>query len=185
MKLLLHTCCGPCTAYPLTLLRDEGVTVHGFFFNPNIHPFQEFKRRLTAMESLAQQTGLPMDYHREYGLADYLRAVVFHEEERCAICYRLRLDAAAVKARELGADGFTSTLLYSRYQKHALIRQVAEDCAARHGIPFVYRDFRAGWQEGIDLAKAMDRYRQPYCGCIFSEQERYDRSCRKKGGGQG
>lgn len=182
MKLLLHTCCGPCTAYPLNVLRDEGITVHGFFFNPNIHPFQEFQRRLEAMDSLAQQTGLPMDCDREYGLASYLRAVVFHEEERCAICYRLRLDAVAAKAQEMGADGFTTTLLYSRHQNHTLIRQIGEESAARHGIAFVYRDFRQGWQAGIDLAKGMGLYRQPYCGCIFSEQERYDRSCRRKGG---
>ncbi len=185
MKLLLHACCGPCTAYPLTLLRDEGFTVHGFFYNPNIHPFQEFQRRLAAMDSLAQQTGLAMECHREYDLAPYLRGVVFHEEERCAICYRLRLEAVAAKARALNADGFTTTLLYSRYQKHALIRQIAEECAASHNIPFVYRDFRSGWQQGIDLAKAMGLYRQPYCGCIFSEQERYDRSCQRQGEGKG
>lgn len=179
MKLLLHTCCGPCTAFPLSVLRGEGIKVHGFFFNPNIHPFQEFERRLGAMDSLAAQTGLPMACDREYGLTTYLRAVVCHEEERCAICYRLRLDAAAAKARELSADTFTTTLLYSRHQNHNLIRAIGEECGVRHGIPFVYRDFRQGWQEGITMAKAMGLYRQPYCGCIFSEQERYDKSCRQ------
>jgi predicted adenine nucleotide alpha hydrolase (AANH) superfamily ATPase len=179
MKLLLHTCCGPCTAYPLAVLQDEGITAHGFFFNPNIHPYKEFQRRLEAMEILARRTGLELDCDREYGLKQYLRAVVFHEAERCTICYRMRLEAAAMKAREVGADGFTSTLLYSRYQKHDLIREIAEDTAVRHNIPFYYRDFREGWQEGIDRAKEMELYRQPYCGCIYSEQERYDKAARR------
>ena len=85
MKLLLHVCCGPCAAYPLSLLQREGVFVRGFFYNPNIHPFLEFRKRLTAVEKLAAAVGLDVDYHREYGLRDYLRAVVFNENKRCAL----------------------------------------------------------------------------------------------------
>ena len=180
MKILLHICCGPCTTYPLSVLKDEGIAVQGFFFNPNIHPYKEFQRRLEALESLAAQTGLAMEYVRQYGLQEYLRQVVFNEEKRCALCYEMRLNATAQKAREQGADAFSTTLLYSRYQKHDIIRQKAEEAAKRYDIPFFYRDFRTGWQQGIDLAIKMDLYRQPYCGCVYSEQERYDKAYRKK-----
>ena len=180
MKLLLHVCCGPCAAYPLSLLQREGVFVRGFFYNPNIHPFLEFRKRLTAVEKLAAAVGLDVDYHREYGLRDYLRAVVFNEDKRCSLCYEMRLRAAAEQAKKTGADAFSTTLLYSRYQNHELIRRRAEELGAEYNIPFYYHDFRTGWQEGIDLSKEMDLYRQSYCGCIYSEQERYDKRCRKK-----
>ncbi len=179
MKLLLHLCCGPCTLYPVAALRAEGIEPHGFFHNPNIHPFREFKRRLGALREVSAKTGLAVEADKEYGLEQYLRQVVFHEAERCRLCYRMRLAATARKARELGAEAFSTTLLYSRYQKHELIRRVAEEVAAHHGVPFYYRDFRGGWQEGIDMAVALDIYRQPYCGCIYSEQERYDKKCRR------
>jgi len=180
MKLLLHLCCGPCAAYPMKVLHDQGIKVQGFFFNPNIHPYREFKRRLGAVHTLAEKSGLAVETDKEYGLTDYLRQVVFHEAERCRICYRMRLAATARRAREAGVDGFTTTLLYSRHQKHELIRSVGEELAREHDIPFYYHDFRKGWQEGIDMAIAMDLYRQPYCGCIYSEQERYDKKFRHR-----
>lgn len=173
MNLLLHTCCGPCACYPLTVLAAEKATVRGFFFNPNIHPYQEFARRLAAMEQLAGRRALAMEYERDYGLRSYLRQVVFHEDERCGVCYRMRLNATAAKARELGADAFSSTLLYSRYQQHELIRELGQQAAGEQGVKFYYRDFRPGWQEGIRLSKEWELYRQPYCGCIYSEEERY------------
>ncbi len=180
MDILLHVCCGPCTVYPLSVLRQEGHTIRGYFYNPNIHPYREFRRRIGAMVSLMEQTGFKAEIDREYGLTEYMRKVVFNEERRCAICYDLRLEAAARRAAEQGADGFTTTLLYSTYQNHALIREKCRRYAQQYGVEFLYRDFRQGWQEGIDGAIALDLYRQPYCGCIFSEQERYDKKLRKR-----
>ncbi|MDA3785751.1 MAG: epoxyqueuosine reductase QueH, partial [Deltaproteobacteria bacterium] len=90
MKILLHTCCGPCAIYPLSRLREEGHQVTGFFYNPNIHPFREFKKRLAAMRLLAEREDLPVIYDSKYGLQEYLRQVVFKEEERCRICYAMR-----------------------------------------------------------------------------------------------
>lgn len=180
MKILMHLCCGPCTAYPLSVLRDEGITVQGFFYNPNIHPFKEFQRRLTTLETLSNKAGLKVEYIRDYGLKEYLRQVVFQESERCAICYEMRLTATARQAKDIGADAFTTTLLYSRYQKHNVIRQKAERLSSKYGIPFYYQDFREGWEQGIEMAKEMGLYRQSYCGCIYSEQERYDKQFRKK-----
>jgi hypothetical protein len=179
VKILLHVCCGPCTIYPLDVLRGEGLAVDGFFCNPNIHPFREFRKRIQALEELADRMQFAVAIRREYGLRDFLRQVVFHEEERCGFCYAMRLAAAAEQAAAVRADAFTTTLLYSRYQKHELIRQQGEAAGRRYGVPFYYRDFRPGWQEGIDRAISMGLYRQPYCGCIYSEQERYDRRWRK------
>jgi len=180
MSILLHICCGPCAVYPLEALKAEGIKVQGYFYNPNIHPFQEFKRRREAVEQLSSRVGLPVEYHREYGLRDYLRQVVFNEESRCGLCYDMRLLEVVEQAKKMKADGFSTTLLYSRYQNHELIRIKAEQLAEQYGIPFYYQDFRQGWQQGIEMSKEMGLYRQSYCGCIYSEQERYDKRFRKK-----
>ncbi|MEN8256869.1 MAG: epoxyqueuosine reductase QueH [Thermodesulfobacteriota bacterium] len=180
MKILLHTCCGPCSIYPLSQLRAQGHQVTGYFYNPNIHPFREFKKRLAAMRLFAAKEGLEVIYDVNYGLTEYLRQVVYNEKERCRICYGMRLAEVASLAAEKGFEAFTTSLLYSRYQQHAEIRKQSEDLAAKHGLVFLYEDFRQGWQEGIDASLAMDLYRQPYCGCIYSEQERYDKKMRKE-----
>ncbi|MBW2466793.1 MAG: epoxyqueuosine reductase QueH, partial [Deltaproteobacteria bacterium] len=158
MSVLLHICCGPCTVYPLEVFKSEGIKVRGFFFNPNIHPFQEFKKRLEAVKKLASQKNLQVDYQPEYGLRDYLRQVVFNEDKRCNICYDMRLLEAVEQAKKVRADAFTTTLLYSRYQNHELIRQKAEQLAEEHKISFYYHDFRKGWQQGIDISKEMGLY---------------------------
>jgi len=178
MTVLLHLCCGPCTIFPLTALREQGFSVQGYFHNPNIHPFREFKARIGALEEVAETMGLPVEYDREYGLKEYLRRVVFNEETRCPLCYGMRLAATARKAAETGAEAFTTTLLYSRYQRHETIRTLGEELGRRFGVPFLYQDFRSGWQQGIDRAIEMGIHRQAYCGCIYSEQERYDKKCR-------
>ncbi len=180
MRILLHTCCGPCSIYPLSRLRQQGHDVAGYFYNPNIHPFQEFKKRLAAMRLFADTEGLEVIYDSNYGLKEYLRQVVHREEERCRICYAMRLTEVARLAAAQGFDAFTSTLLYSRYQQHGEIRRQGEELAASQGLVFYYEDFRQGWQDGIDRSIAMELYRQPYCGCIYSEQERYDKKLRRK-----
>lgn len=180
MQILMHICCGPCTAYPLLRLREQGHTPTGFFYNPNIHPYREFKQRLTAARTLGDLMDFPVEFVREYDLNAYLRRVVFNEAKRCLICYRLRLEETAKKAAESGVEAFTTTLLYSRYQRHEAIRQIGEELAQQYGVQFFYEDFRTGWQQGIDMAIEMELYRQPYCGCIYSEQERYDKKFRKK-----
>ncbi len=180
MKILLHTCCGPCSVYPVSLLRREGIDVAGYFFNPNIHPFKEFRRRIVALEELATRENFTVEFERDYGLRQFLRQVVFHEEKRCAVCYKMRLEATARKAAEMKVDAFSTTLLYSRYQNHELICSQSERLAEKYGVAFYYRDFREGWQQGIDKSIEMGLYRQPYCGCIYSEQERYDNRWKKQ-----
>ena len=180
MKLLLHVCCAPCSTYTLNTLREQDIDVSGYFYNPNIHPYREFRKRLASLRVFAEEKKFPLEVESEYGLTEYLRRVVFHENERCMICYAMRLEKTAQQAVKSGADAFSSTLLYSRYQKHAAIVKIGKNMAEKYGIGFHYEDFRTGWQEGIDRAIAMDLYRQPYCGCIYSEQERYDKKLQKR-----
>ncbi len=180
MKILLHVCCGPCSAYPVKYLRSNGYSVTGRFYNPNIHPYKEFKRRLNTLEEYARSITLPLIIHREYGLTEFLRSVVFEEKKRCKFCYETRLEDCARVAAEEGFPLFSSTLFYSKYQNHELMRSIAEKMAKKYGVEFFYHDFREGWQEGIDISIEEEMYRQPYCGCIYSEQERYDKSLRKR-----
>ncbi|MBA2847658.1 epoxyqueuosine reductase QueH [Thermosulfuriphilus ammonigenes] len=181
MKLLLHCCCGPCSFYPVKALREEGLEAVAYFYNPNIHPFREFRRRLQAMRQMAEELKLSLIAETNYGLREYLRRVIFQEEQRCWACYLLRLEATAQKAKELRFSAFSTTLLYSRYQRHNLIQRIGQDLAYRYGLTFIYRDFRQGWPAGQRQARKMGIYLQSYCGCIFSEQERYDKKLKKGG----
>lgn len=175
-RILLHTCCGPCTIYPLEELRRNGWSVHGFFYNPNIQPYQELCRRLEAFRELADIERMDIIVRPDYDLESFLRQVVFREHQRCIHCYSIRLEAAARLAKKSRFDAFTTTLLYSRQQKHDLIRSIAEEASRKYGIPFHYEDFRVGWKHGQERAKALGLYRQQYCGCIYSEKERFCRN---------
>ena len=179
MKLLLHICCGPCATYPVSELRHAGIEPIGYFYNPNIHPYQEFKKRLSTLKEYAEAVGLDVRYNRNYDFEEFLRSVAFHEKERCKYCYQLRLEMAARAASELGCTHLTSTLLVSPYQKHDLIQRTGERVAQKYGLEFFYQDWREGFRQGQDLAREMNLYRQPYCGCIYSEAERYCKQKRK------
>jgi epoxyqueuosine reductase len=172
--ILLHICCAPCLAGPLAALRDEGCNVSGYFYNPNIHPLIEFRRRLKALRVFQESDPIPVERREEYGLAVFLREVYRDGEPgRCLRCYRLRLTETARKARSSGAQGFTTTLLVSPHQQHDLIRAAGEEVARAEGVPFVYRDFRPVWHISEESARERLLYRQSYCGCVFSEEERY------------
>jgi predicted adenine nucleotide alpha hydrolase (AANH) superfamily ATPase len=173
MDILLHICCAPCAIYPLEVLRASGARVTGFFFNHNIHPYQEYLRRLETLKQYASQVDLQVVYRDEYLLEEFLAAVASRPEERCRYCYSSRIEATARAAAELGCDAFTTSLLYSRYQAHDAIREEGERAGERHGVRFQYEDYRTGWRKGIDISKQMGLYRQQYCGCIYSEKERY------------
>ncbi len=179
METLLHVCCGPCTIYPLSQLRHSGHKVTGYFFNPNIHPYREFRRRLKSLENLADTSQLHLKLDRDYGLTEFLRQIVFHESNRCEICYDIRLSKTVEYAKENGYEAFSTTLLYSKFQNHNLIKEKCTELAGHFSIQFLYDDFRVGWQKGIDTSLELDLYRQPYCGCIYSEQERYDNRLKK------
>ncbi len=173
MKLLLHICCGPCALYPLRNLRAAGHDVSGFFYNHNIHPYLEYQRRLTAAREMASQEDLPLIEQDDYDLEGFLSAVASEPNNRCSYCYTSRLRATAAAAAQKGFDAFSASLLYSRYQKHDEIKIAGENAGKEFGVQFHYQDFRPGWQEGIRLSKELELYRQQYCGCIYSEKDRY------------
>lgn len=180
MKLLLHTCCAPCLLFPLHILKEKNIEVTAFFYNPNIHPFVEFKKRFDSLVEYADKNNVSLVVDKNYGLIEFTRSVVFNEKKRCGFCYDLRLKKTAIYAKENGFTSFSTTLLYSKYQNHLLIVEKCEKLATQYNLDFVYLDFREGWQYGIDSSIAKKLYRQPYCGCIYSEQERYDNKLKKQ-----
>lgn len=249
MQLLIHVCCAPCLTYPHKFLKDEGHEVVGYFFNPNIHPYQEFQKRMQCLERYSALRPVEIIYDTEYNLDKFLvraleamydppeeyRAFQNREVEsgsnsgsgagafsekiavkekleirltpkdnhnskatsvevsstedinteqsinknnndfntRCGYCISLRLERTATAAAQKGFDGFTTTLLESKYQPHEYIRSVGEKLSAKHDIEFFYKDFRTGWKESVKISKELKLYRQQYCGCIFSELERF------------
>jgi hypothetical protein len=180
MKLLLHTCCGPCLLYPLLVLEEQGYEVTGYFYNPNIHPYREFRKRYDSLLELSENSSISLVVERNYGFETFIKAVVFKENMRCSLCYDMRLTETVQYAKRHGFSSFSTTLLYSRYQNHVLIREKCALLSDTYDIPFIYHDFREGWQQGIDLSIEKGLYRQPYCGCIYSEQERFDNRLKKK-----
>lgn len=173
MKILLHTCCAPCTIYPLDALREMGHAVMGFFYRHNIHPYTECMRREETLRRYAGENDLKVIYQQGYDLEDFLRKMIFRETERCRICYHERLLTTAKLAKNGKFDCFSSTLLYSKFQKHDMIAETAASVGKIVGIPFYYEDFRKGWETGRDKSLAEKMYRQQYCGCIYSEKQRY------------
>ncbi|HJA50239.1 MAG TPA: epoxyqueuosine reductase QueH [Candidatus Fusicatenibacter intestinipullorum] len=180
MKLLLHACCGPCACYPTEKLTADGIDFDIIFFNPNIHPYKEFKRRIAALRELCEKKKYRLTVDKSYPLEECVRGMLDEPGCRCIYCYRTRMRYAARYAKENGYDAFSTTLLVSPYQKHELIKKLAEEAAAEFDIPFYYEDFREGYQRGVDISLELELYRQPYCGCVFSERDRYEKKPKKK-----
>ncbi len=173
MKTLLHICCAPCANQCVEALRKDGLDVTGFWFNPNIHPFTEYRARRDCLQEYAEKVGLPLILQDKYALRPFIRSVAQDIENRCVKCYEIRLFEAARQAKEGGFDSFTSSLFISPYQNHALMAEVAQRAASQYGVDFLYRDFRPYFREGQEFARESGMYIQKYCGCIFSEEERY------------
>ncbi len=172
MRILVHVCCAPCFTYPHKKLVEEGHDVTGFFYNPNIHPYLEYKNRMESLKRYGELKGARVIYRDDYDLEGYLRGAL-GAEDRCRFCYTNRLTEAARTASELGFKAFTTTLLISPYQKHEALIETGEKAADEYSIEFYYKDFREGYRESRGLARELGLYMQKYCGCIFSERERY------------
>jgi predicted adenine nucleotide alpha hydrolase (AANH) superfamily ATPase len=155
------------------ILRAETVRPDLFWYNPNIHPSTEYRARRDTLAQFAVDEGLDLIMEDEYGLRFFIAGLDGNFEERCAYCYRIRLEKTASYAAAHGYGYFSTTLLISPYQKHETIRKIAGEEAEKHGIQFLYRDFRPGFREGQRQARERGYYMQKYCGCIFSEEERY------------
>lgn len=171
MKLLMHTCCAPCSTYVIKRLREEGyMDITSYWYNLNIHPYTEYKQRLETLKMYTQMINIPLVVEDYYGLREFVQNVADNIDGRCYFCYRSRLEKTVKYAKENGYDSFTTTLLVSPYQKHEMIIKVCEDLAKEYGIEFVYFDFRVGFREGQAMAREAGLYMQKYCGCVFSEE---------------
>lgn len=179
MKLLLHSCCGPCSTYPIKVLKEENIDITSFWFNSNIHPYTEYKARFDSYKKLMDIYDIPTIVKHEYDIIKFTQSVFEKEKARCRYCYESRIEVVAKTAKENGFDAFTTTLLVSPYQNHELLIEVCEEMAKKYGIRFYYKDFREGFREGQEIARALELYMQKYCGCIYSEEDRYRKQIAK------
>ncbi len=172
MKLLMHTCCAPCSVFCIESLRAEGIEPTVYWYNPNIHPYSEYKKRRDCLKDYTKLINVQAIFDDEYGLDAFCQEAVKDLNARCVnYCYPVRLRKTFEYAKEHGYDAVTTTLLYSIYQKHDFIKKLMEDLSKEYGIKFLYRDFRVGFWKGHEEAKNLQLYLQHYCGCIFSEEE--------------
>jgi len=143
MKLLLHTCCAPCSVYCIDSLRDEKIEPTVYWYNPNIHPYIEYKTRRDTLKDYTKQIWLEAIFEEEYGLRKFCKNVIDDLENRCEnYCYKVRLEKTAQYAVEHGYDAISTTLLVSPYQKHDILKAQGEKIAKEYWIEFLYRDFR-------------------------------------------
>lgn len=174
MKLLMHTCCAPCSVYCIDTLRKEGIEPTLLWYNPNIHPYTEYVLRRDCLKEYSKKIGVNAIFEDEYGLEPFCKEVINDVKTRCIkYCYPIRLRHTFEYAKEHGYDTVITTLLYSIYQKHDYIKHLMEKYSEEYGIKFLYKDFRVGYWEGHQKAHELGLYMQKYCGCIFSEEMRY------------
>ncbi len=172
-SVLVHCCCAHCAAYIVDYWRQQGFEVSALWYNPNIHPYMEHQHRLEAMEYLTEEVNLPLIVTEGYDVIDYFRQVVGHESQRCQYCFGLRLLKTAETAYQRGFNAFTTSLLISPHQKHDLLREIGNKISKEKGIDFLYTDLRKRYSDSRHMTKGLNLYRQQYCGCVYSEWERY------------
>lgn len=172
-RLLLHTCCGPCFLGVWEEIKDSGLAVTNYFYNPNVQPKEEYARRLENFKKAIK--GRTKDSIEEsYQPKEHFDAIRGQENdfpERCLKCYRLRLEKTAARAGQEGFNFFSTTLLVSPYQNHEALLQIGEEIGAKYGVGFYYRDWRPYFRRGQQAAREIEIYRQKYCGCIYSLEE--------------
>jgi predicted adenine nucleotide alpha hydrolase (AANH) superfamily ATPase len=184
-RILVHVCCAPCFSVLFDNLKKEFEDIFLLWYNPNIHPFTEYKNRWESVEKFAQDYSLKLISIHEYNIEKFIRSVVYREKARCVYCYHNRLEFCASMAKKSGFTHFTSSLLASPYQNHELLIQMGRDLEKRHKVEFYYWDFRSDWKIRESAIEKCGLYRQQYCGCIYSEEERYASEIRKlKGKGK-
>lgn len=177
--LLLHICCAPCLTFTHEELDRLEIPFDGYWYNPNIHPYTEYKKRMHALQRYTSLKPLKIIYDDEYDVRRFLTKsldLMNSDDIRCKYCYDDRLTRTARYAKENGYRRFSTTLLFSKYQRHDLIKAAGERAGQEIGIEFYYIDLRSGWKRSLEICKEFDIYRQGYCGCILSEEERYSKS---------
>ncbi|MGM0441806.1 MAG: epoxyqueuosine reductase QueH [Elusimicrobiota bacterium] len=171
-NVLIHTCCAPCLCFPAEILKKD-YNITGYWYNPNIQGFREYEKRLMTTGHYANLTDTDFIIE-DYRLQEWLNNMTdFSKPKRCETCYEIRLEKTAKVAQQKDMGFFTTTLLYSKFQNHDLIKDIGENLAKKYSPEFLYKDFRKGWKKGIKISKELGLYRQEYCGCILSEKERY------------
>ena len=174
-SVLMHTCCAPCSLSCIDPLRAEGIEPVAFWYNPNIHPWKEYEARRDCLLAYAPTIEMQVIVDEDYGLRTFVEHVASDIDHRCTYCYQHRLEETARYAAEQGYEAFTSTLLASLYKDHDGIKAAAEKYARQYGVEFLYRDFRPNFRAGNQRARELGFYMQKYCGCVFSEQDRYQK----------
>ncbi len=169
-RLLLHACCAPCLTGASAALEGKGLDVTAYFYNPNIHPQAELDRRVAAL------SGFKAVIVDDYDIGLFKKKIAGRPGDRCGNCYRLRLEISARYAVGGGFDCFSTTLLLSPYQKHDLVKSAGEEAARKYGIEFYYQDMRPFYRESIRISKSMGLYRQKYCGCYLSKEEKNEQA---------
>lgn len=178
-KILMHCCCAPCSLSVIDPLRAEGIEPTAFWYNPNIHPWKEYEARRDCLLAYAPTIGMEVRVQEHYGLSEFVQKVAGDIGGRCTFCYESRLEAAARYAAGHGFSAFTTTLLASPYQRHEAIVEAAKRFAEAYGVDFLYRDFRPNFRAGNQRARELGFYMQKYCGCIFSEADRYQKQIQR------
>ena len=182
-RLFLHACCAPCSSYVLEYL-SEYFEITVFYYNPNIFPESEYTKRLLEQQTLISDMNfkhpvsfLAGNYDKDkfYSMAAGLEHVK-EGGERCFKCYELRLNETAQMAAKGGFDYFTTTLSISPMKNAEKLNTIGKDIASRYGIKYLQSDFKKknGYKRSIELCREYDIYRQNYCGCVFSCQNRTD-----------
>lgn len=178
-KLLLHSCCAPCSSYVITFLNKYfDITI--FYSNDNIYPISEFNKRLDEEIRFCLNINPNIKViHDEYVYDDYLNAIKGKEDlgeksPRCYECYKFRLEKTVIKAKELGFDYFTTTLSISPHKNSKWINEIGYELENKYNINYLYSDFKKeeGYKKSIELSKEYGLYRQDYCGCVFSMREK-------------
>ncbi len=175
MKVLIHICCAHCFARTLSGLRTEfgpSLDARGLWYNPNIHPLLEYRRRLKALKVYLERDHVPVDLIEKYGLIPFCESVYgrYQKPERCAKCYQIRMNTTAERAAALGMDAFTTTMITSSHQSHQMIRAAGEEAGRDFKVQFLYRNLRQTQEDPVLMRQI---YRQQYCGCVFSEYDRF------------
>jgi hypothetical protein len=171
-RLLLHTCCAPCLSGAHEALLEDGLDITSYFYNPNIHPEEEFKRRIECLKKYSEIKKISTVIVADYGIELFEKSISRNSGDRCINCYELRLEAAAIYASVNNFDCYSTTLLISPYQKHDIIKKIGEELAGKYNINFFYKDLRPYYKESVSISKLMGLYRQKYCGCYLSEGEK-------------
>ncbi|MFO7611872.1 MAG: epoxyqueuosine reductase QueH [Clostridia bacterium] len=169
MKLLLHVCCGPCLAAFDEYFKENKIKYSGYFYNPNIHPYMENIRRMKTFREYAAGLNLEVIIDPQFDQSTWENELkLLTAAERCAYCYKRRIESCAKTAGEKGFTHFTTTLLISPYQDHDMIIETGKLAEEKFGVKFYYNDFRTLYRHGQDIAGEAGIYRQKYCGCIYS-----------------